>query len=355
MAENEESFNAEAIENTVGRERVFLAHPTNLGPVRKLRSLSFPGSTALLSGPSGSGKTMLVREIVAATNVQKSASQTARYLSLETFLTEFSLACKTRETIEWRRALREHSLIVIDDFQFIKASAKKSQEELRNLLDDFESRGSKLVLVSDTEFNRLPLQADLKSRLYPAYRLELRWPDAEGRARILDQELGRLGLPAGEIPTDYLAGRIMGDIRKITSAALRLRHLEDMPEEGVPGPAPYSAENLDRTLGDLYEAPDEIDPALVLEKVAQFFGLETAAVQGPAREKKYVLARHLTAYICVEHLKMKLTDTAALLGRKDHGSVIHARKKIRDLMEKDLFLKKQIRDILAALRINPLD
>jgi len=323
----------------------FIPNPKNQKEIEQLQKLSFICPAAYVFGPTGSGKTTLVKNL--ARSIETGDNLSARYLTLETFLTEFSLACRAKETILWRNKLRDNHLLIIDDFQFIKKSAKKSQEELRYLIDDFQEKGKKLILCSDTSLNDLPLQEDLLSRLRTAFPLPLTWPDHNGRTQILTGELKRLGLHVDHAVIEYISSKISGDIRKIESAAMRLKHYGFMNEKHFPG-----GDMLDNLLEDLYTRRSEISPQEVLEKTAKFYRVHQDAITGPARNRKYVEARHLCAYLCYELIDMNLSEVADFIGRRDHASVIHARKKVLDLMEKDLFFKKQVENLIDE--IDPL-
>jgi len=320
----------------------FFPPPQEKARIEKFLDLSFSGSTGLLIGPSGSGKTALARRMVAQ-------RERARFLNLEVFLTEFSLACRARNTIEWRSKLRAHDLIVIDDFQFIKESARKTQEEIRLMVDDFQEKGRTIILCMDADPGSLPLQADLASRFLSAERLELRGPDPVAAAEILRAELRSFDLELSEKSIIYLAGRLTGDARKIQSAVLRLRYYEGTPRRSE-SETDNETSFLDELLGDLYSPVRTLDPERILRIVAESFRLRPEGVTGPARDRKHSMARHLTAYLCSELLDIRLVDIARAIGRKDHAGVIHARDKIKRLLGEDLFLRSQVEELITRIR-----
>ena len=349
----------------------YYPHPDNAPQIQALFENRLPGVVILLRGCSGAGKTTLARNLLAdqnhtlssdpsiiSSNPPNSSShitgeQNARYMTLETFVTEFSIACREKEVIRWRNRLRNHHLLIIDDFQFIKKTALKTQEELRHILDDFEEQGKRLVLISDTEFKKLPLQEDLFSRLHTGVTLELKTPDQAGREKILTGELHALQVSLSPDEIAYVARKISTDMRKLKSVALRLlqekRRLNEGEENALAREPVSNSEQqrarLDNLLGDLFCRHTGPAPEKILEKVADFFQLHPSVITGPARDKKFVLARHLTAFLCSEILEMKLSDIAALVGRKEHGSVIHARKKITEMMQTDLYFEEQVKSL----------
>jgi chromosomal replication initiation ATPase DnaA len=304
-------------------------HPENSAQIALLRSLEFPGCIACVTGPSGSGKTALSR-IIARDSARKGLR--IERMRIEDFLINFTESIRDRSTVAWKLKLRDADLILFDDFQYLKKSAIRSQEELRNLFDHFLENGKRAILFSDSPFQNLEMREDLSSRLSEAYPVQLRIPNKDGRVKILEAECDRLNFhPEGGV-LDHLAERIDEDVRRLKSALLRLKHngMKRIP---------------DRMLDDLYSDRITLDPEVVMNVVSLHSGVSVEAIRGPARDKKISLARHTCAYFLIEQLGMKLVDVARMTGRKDHAAVIHARKKIEEMIQNDLFFMQEIGQI----------
>lgn len=300
-----------------------------------------PAGVLSLTGPSGSGKTAIARAYV---RLQSGQGATTRYMSAEEFLTEFSLAVHKRENIAWRVALRAHRVLVIDDFQFIKPQALRSQEELQYLVDEFQENGHLLILCSDRDAADQGLTAALLSRLQAGHRIQLAYPAHAERETILAEAGRELDLAREHI--SYLAGRISRDMRQLKSAIRRLIHAREL--QGADRSA-WTSTELDQVCADLYTRRPTVSPDQVRAAVAEYFRLTPEAIRGPIRDKQHSMARHLTAYLCTEHLQLNLKETAGVIGRREHGSVIHARKKIEETLERDLFLRKQVQELTEKI------
>ena len=138
-------------------------------------------------------------------------------------------------------------------------------------------------------------------------------------------------------------------MRRLKTAVKRLRELHigiALTEEKI---TPIDLALLDRLCGDLYSISPKIGPKDILKAVASFYNISPESIQGPARDKKYSTARHLVAYLCTHHLKMGQVETAKVIGRRDHTSVLYARNKITKTMETDLFFRRQIQDLCREL------
>lgn len=295
-----------------------------------------------ITGASGSGKTAIARAYV---RLQIQRGIPTRYMTAEEFLTEFSLACKKRENISWRQTLRAHHVLVIDDFQFIKPQALRSQEELQYLVDEFQENGQLLILCSDREATDQGLTPALLSRLQAGHRIQLAYPAHVEREIILKDAGHELDLAREHIT--YLAGRISRDMRHLKSAIRRLVHAREM--KGDVSKSGWTSNELDQVCADLYTRRPPVPPERVRQVVAEFFQLSPEAITGPIRDKQHALARHMTAYLCTEHLQLSLKETAVVIGRREHGSVIHARKKIEVTLERDLFFRKQMQELTEKI------
>ncbi len=314
--------------------------------LEKIQELRMPPGLTLITGANGYGKTTLCRDLV---RTARTRQRTARYLSLETFLAEFSLACRDRVAIAWRSEIRSYLFLVIDDFQFLKKGGGFAQEELQGLLDEFESRGHCLVLSSDRPFEELPLSDTLRSRFFSGHRLQLPPPDFAARLAILQKETARMGTMVAPEDLVYLARNIAGDGRKLKSAAQRLYYQRPEHDVGAGARSPADPRRLEALCRDLFTIRLEIAPEIVLKKSAAFCGTTPEAVVGPARDKPVALARHLTAWLCVDLAGLTLDRAARLIGRKDHSCVVHARKKIAAMLEEDLFFRREVEELKSSI------
>lgn len=318
----------------------FIPAELNRRDLERLLRFDFTPPATMLVGGEGSGKSAFGSLLASRA---QAAGKRVRKLNFETFLTEFGLACKQRDTIRWRKQLRAHDILFLDDFQFIKKQAERAQEELLHLCDEFAESGAALVLASDRRPGELPLTGALASRLQSGLVIELLYPGPAERERILAAECARLGLELAPRVLERATRRIDRDMRRLKSAA---RRLERACSGGV---CDLGLEEVDALLSDLYTPRPDVRPEEIVLAVAAAFRIDPAALTGPARDQKYALPRHLTAWLCVERLGMNLKETAAVIGRKDHASVIHARRKISELLVRDLFFQSQVRDISDRL------
>lgn len=330
-------------------EFALICHKMNQKQIEKIQHLAFPASAAFISGRPGSGKTHLARMLC------EKYPRKSRYYTLESFIEELAHHAKARSGLAWKKELKSLRVIVIDNFQFIKATAKRTHEEVRFLIDEFERSENKLILISDRPVSDLTIDDDLKSRLHCSFQLEMLIPEAQSRKTILQNTANAFGITLPDPLADYLSEKVRSDIRKLKSIPMRIAasnlalHEDPAKESAGQNEQDPLRSQVDILCSDLYDRNIKIDGPSILAATCRFFQISQSEVTGPCRSRKATLARHLTAYLCQSMLSLRLSDIAEIIGRKDHTSVIHAIRKIENLKKSDLFFTEQIEQIKSSI------
>lgn len=300
-----------------------------------------------LYGDAGSGKSTLSQ---ALGEHQEKQGLRVQYMSFQTFLTGLVKATHGKNSTNWRQRLNTHDCIIIDDFQYIKPKAMRSQEELVYLIDEFLNNNKQIIFCSNCLPNRLKLTSHLLSRLQSGQLIQLKQPGQKERESILQQESQDYRLPLSLEAITHISRCIPQDMRRLKTSISRLYEYHLAHVQSLEQMAKIPIIEIDKICQDLYTYERQIKPQAVLNTVANFYGVQVSAIQGPARDKKYSLARHLVAYLSTKHLQLSLKETATLIGRRDHASAIHGRNRIARLMQNDLFLQSQVQEILYKLQ-----
>ena len=299
--------------------------------IHRLLNGAYPEVVTVIQGPPGSGKSTLCREMASRIGDDK-----AVHLNLESFIMGFTTALREKKLESWKTTIRSYRYLIIDDFQFIKESAKKTQEEIRHIMDRFLETGHKLILSTDTPVAGLPLQDDLASRIEHSLSVTLDWPDRSSREAILKKLSVAHGLGLDETLVLRLSRMIAGDGRKLEAAIYRIMAAPMVPTtEG----------ELDRICQDLYLPDPGLTPEKLLAIVADYLQISMEGITGPARDRKFSLARQITSYFCTTLLDLKLVEVARVIGRKDHSAVVHGLARFKKMLDSDLFLQTQMDDL----------
>lgn len=280
-------------------------------------------------GPPGSGKTSLAKIWI------QNHKNTVYYNTIPEFINQFILALKKRQLIDWIEKIKSYSIFLLDDFQMLKTSAKKTQEELRNLIDYYHEKNKIFVLFSDRDFFSMELQEDLKSRLMAFYTIHLSYPDFETKKEIIRHYINKYNINLDEKVIEHISLKLNGDVRYIKSSIEKLAYYSINPEK-------LKLNEIDYILEPFYEKSNLITMEQIVNVVCEHYRISKEEIFSNKKEKKIAFPRHLIAYLSVKIGNYTLTNVAKFLHKKDHTSVLYAIKKIEEVLSKDLFLQNEI-------------
>lgn len=283
----------------------------------------------LLRGAPGTGKTHLLR--AAAGTLTAAGMGDVPLLSAPDFATLF----QDRGRDGARRRLRACAAVCVDDVHLLAGQAAP-QEELAALIDDMAPRGrpvlcaalaaSDAVRADPGHEKRDPvaeLTPCLLSRLCMGMVLELAEPDLDVRLRYAQVQLAERGLDAGKDVALLLARRC-GGLRRLRGVILRVDAFRAqsgrLPDES-------DMDTILRSTGN----PLALTPDAVLALVAARCGYTSKDLRGRKRDPKLVRARQIAMYLCRELLGESYPSLGRMFGGKDHSTVIHAVKKIKEI------------------------
>jgi chromosomal replication initiator protein len=294
-----------------------------------------------LYGGVGLGKTHLLHAIGHEV-VQRGLSVV--YVSSETFTNDLIESIREHRTDEFRARYRRASILMIDDIQFI-ASKERTQEEFFHTFNAIHEGGGQIILTSDRTPKAIPTLEDrLRSRFEMGLIADIQAPDLETRIAILRSKVnGRIQIP-GEV-LELIAQKVHSNIRELEGSLNRVTAYAML--HGRPVTAELAAEALEDLVAP---APATREPPVILEAVARHFGVTVDAIRGKARHKEIVAPRHLAMYLLREDARLSYPQIGALLGGRDHTSVLHACEKIGLQIERNGVCTNDARSVRDLLR-----
>jgi len=271
-----------------------------------------------LYGGVGLGKTHLLHAIG---HLVFERGQSVVYVSSETFTNELIESIRERRTDDFRARYRRADLLMIDDIQFI-ASKERTQEEFFHTFNAIHEGGGQIVLTSDRTPKAIPTLEDrLRSRFEMGLIADVQAPDLETRIAILRSKLnGRVEAPSEVL--EFIAHKVQSNIRELEGSLNRVMAYAKLHQQAL------SVELAARALEDLVAPRTSQGPESILQAVGRYYGVDLAALRGKARNRKIVAPRHLAMYLLREDARLSLPRIGALLGGRDHTSVLHACEKI---------------------------
>ena len=283
-----------------------------------------------IHGPPGLGKTHLLHAI--GNYVQRyGEGLRVRYATVEDFTAEFVQAVRGKNTDSFRGRFRDVDVLLLDDVQFL-ADKVRTKEELFHTFNALYESGRQLVITSDRSPTDLEeFEARLKERFECGLVAELAAPSAGVRHAILRKRVRHDGLD--EVPDETLAavaGVVGASVRVLEGALIRVVAYASLV--GRP-PTPELAMEV---LGRLYR-PGAAEPCSVeriQEATAEEFGLGRDELLARDRTPRVAFARQVAMYLSRELTDEGLPSIGREFGGRNHTTVLHAWKRVSELVDK---------------------
>jgi chromosomal replication initiator protein len=293
-----------------------------------------------LYGGVGLGKTHLLHAIGHSC---QSRTLKVLYISSEQFTNDLINSIRTQNTEEFRLKYRNTDVLLIDDIQFI-AGKESTQEEFFHTFNTLYAANKQIVLTSDRPPKAIPtLEERLRSRFDWGLLADIQPPDLETRTAILQFKAASLSISIPETIISAIAQQIVSNIRELEGALNKIVAYYQLTHT-VP-----TLETLEATLQDLVAVPKTLSPEQVLRSVAHFYHVSEKDITGRKRTKEIVRPRQVTMYLARKETTASLPEIGALLGDRDHTTVLYGVGKIEGLLEQDNTLRREITAIQEQL------
>jgi len=297
-----------------------------------------------LYGGVGLGKTHLLHAIgqhIAGT--KKGARVT--YLSSEKFTNEYIDAIQNNQLVRFRRKHRQADVLLIDDVQFL-AGKERIQEEFFHTFNALHECHKQIVLTCDRPAAEIQnLEHRLVSRFEWGLVTEMQPPDVETRMAILRKKEKAMGVELPEDIVNFLANRIRTNIRRLEGALIRVASFASLTGKKLTLPV---VEGLLREV--LHEEGRyTVNIDCIQKKVAEHFDIRLADMTSKRRPENIAFPRQIAMFLSRQMTESSLNTIGEAFGGRDHGTVLHACRLVKDRMEVDanvrqavMYLEKQL-------------
>jgi chromosomal replication initiator protein len=288
----------------------------------------------------GLGKTHLLQAIATAA-IQSPRVPRVVYLTAEYFMWRFATAIRDNDALSLKETLRNIDLLVIDDMQFLQG--KSIQHEFCHLLNMLLDSAKQVVVAADrAPWELESLDPRVRSRLQGGVAIEMEGPDYEMRLEILKRRLdvARQDDASLDIPADILshvARNITASGRELEGAFNQLLFRRSFEPQ-------LSIERVDELLGHLVNAgePRRVRIEDIQRVVAKHYNVSRQELVSNRRTRVIVKPRQIAMYLAKTLTPRSFPEIGRRFGGRDHTTVLHAVRKIEDLISGDTKLSHEI-------------
>ena len=323
-----------------------LAHSASLAVAESPGAVYNP---LYIYGGAGLGKTHLMHSI-GHFILEQNPTMKVLYVTSEDFTNEVIDSIRSGDATKMnklREKYRNVDVLMIDDIQFI-IGKESTQEEFFHTFNALHSVGKQIILSSDKPPKDMEtLEERFRSRFEWGLIADIQPPDYETRMAILKKNADIYNKKIDDEVFQYIANNIKSNIRELEGAFNKIIAFSKLNKVDIN--ITYAEEALKDVIYP--DQPKIVTPSLIIEVVAEHFGVNPDDITSKKRNSEFVLPRQIAMYLCRNIIGMSLADIAKLLGKKDHTTVIHGIKKITAEIETDEEIKNKI-DIIKK-KINP--
>ncbi|MFI2708669.1 chromosomal replication initiator protein DnaA [Micromonospora sp. NPDC018662] len=298
-------------------------------------------------GHSGLGKTHLLHAIGHYATTLGNA-RSVRYVSTEEFTNDFINSLRDDKTSAFQRRYRDVDILLIDDIQFLE-NRERTQEEFFHTFNTLHNANKQIVITSDRSPRQLATLEDrMRTRFEWGLLADIQPPDLETRIAILQKKAAQERMYAPPDVLEFIASRVSNSIRELEGALIRVTAFASLTRSSV------ELSLAEEVLRDFMPdgAGPEINADQIMASTSEYFGVSLEDLRGHSRSRVLVNARQVAMYLCRELTDLSLPRIGQAFGGRDHTTVMHADRKIRQQMAERRSLYNQIAELTNRIKQN---
>jgi chromosomal replication initiator protein len=296
-----------------------------------------------LYGGVGLGKTHLMHAVGNAL-LKRNPKAKIIYLHSERFVADMVKALQLNAINEFKRYYRSVDALLIDDIQFF-ANKERSQEEFFHTFNALLEGGQQMILTCDRYPKEIHgLEERLKSRFGWGLTVAVEPPELETRVAILMKKAEQVNADLPPEAAFFLAQRIRSNVRELEGALKR-----------VIASAHFTARNIDislikDSLKDLLALQDkQVSLDNIQRMVAEYYKIKVADLMSKRRSRSVARPRQVAMALAKELTNHSLPEIGDSFGGRDHTTVLHACRKIKEMREIDADIREDYQNLLRSL------
>ena len=290
-------------------------------------------------GGTGLGKTHIMHAIANSVFVNHPHKR-VMYVSSENFLNDFVELVRKGRAKEFRDKYRSVDILMIDDIQFISGKPGV-QEEIFHTFNALHGAGKQLVFSSDRPVREIrDLEERLQSRFESGLMVDVQLPDVETRTAILQKKAFGLNVIIDPAVLFFMAEKVSSNIRELEGLLNRVMFLSRLNDE-----APTVVLVKEALDGASERSEEAVSSDKVIECVSRYYNISKDDLIGKKKNRDIAEPRQICMYLVNEIVGLPLAKVGENFGGRDHTTVMHARKKVLELIQTNVKVKLAVNDI----------
>jgi len=307
-----------------------------------------PGKTSfnplLIYSGNGLGKTHLIHAI--GIEVKNNfPDKTVLYVPAEQFTNQFIDSVKNNNQNDFIHFYQMIDVLIVDDI-YCLAGKEKTQDVFFHIFNHLHQNGKQIVITSDVApVQMVGIEPRLLSRFKWGLSADLQPPDFETRVAILQKKLYNDGVTMPQAVIDLIAAKITSNVREMEGALISVLAQASMNKKEI---TPELAVTVIERF--VKNNPREITVEYVQKVVCDYFNLQVEKLHSKTRKREIVQARQLAMYFSKQFTKASLAVIGNQCGNKDHATVLHACKTVKNLADTDKSYKKCFEELEGMIK-----
>jgi len=308
-----------------------------------------PGKTAFnplfVHGASGVGKTHLCHAIGTKIKEQHPEKRVL-YVSAHLFKVQYADAGRYNTTNDFINFYQGIDVLIIDDIHEL-AGIEKTQNTLFHIFNHLHQSNKQLILTSDKSPSELQgVEERLLTRFRWGLTTKVEHPDKELRLKILQNKILQDGLSIPDDVVDYIAENVTDNARDLEGIIVSIMAHSLVYNKEID--LPLARRVIGQAIKKIEAKKITID--VIESVVCSFYDIKSDLIHTASRKRQIVQARQVTMYLSKNYTEMSLAQIGSLIGKKNHATVLHACRTVKEQMEVDKTFREEIAEIEKKLK-----
>lgn len=307
-----------------------------------------PGKTLFnpmfVYGASGVGKTHLCHAI--GNRIQEiHPEKRVLYVSAHLFTIQYTEAVRKNTLNDFMYFYQGVDVLILDDIQEL-IGKDKTQNTFFHIFNHLHLLGKQLILTSDkAPVDLQGMEERLVTRLKWGVTLEMERPDLDLRKKILKNKISHDGVEIPEDVFDFIASNVTENVRDVEGIVASL--LAHSTAFNRPIDLPLAKQVISRVIKI---EKKQVSVESIMDIVCKYYNLEQSVIQTNSRKREIVQARQITMFLAKNYTESSLSHIGKIVGKRDHATVLHACKTVKDQIETNKSFRSSVEEIEALLK-----